>query len=248
MDKEFIVFPAIDLRGGQVVRLEQGDPQRQKVYGTDPGRVAQTWLEKGARWLHVVNLDGAFGETDGANRAALRIIVQQAEQCGASVQFGGGLRGLEALAETFALGVGRAVLGTAALEDPALVGEALQRWGKEKIAVGLDARRGKASTRGWTRDTGKPALEVALEWARVGLEWLIFTDIARDGLQGGINLEATRHLAEASGLRVVASGGASHMQDVEDVYRAGLSGVIIGKALYEGAIDLSECLSVCSKP
>lgn len=235
-----IVYPAIDLRGGRVVRLKQGDPARLTAYSNDPVEIARRWLEAGAAWLHVVNLDGAFGESDDANRSALEAILR----LGAQVQFGGGMRSLDAVARALDLGVSRAILGTMAVENPDQVAQALARFGAEKIAVGIDARDGLVRTRGWKDNSGVPALDLALRIRTLGLRTVIFTDIRRDGLGGGLNLAATKELADASGLDVIASGGVHTLSDVRAVKEAGLAGVIIGRALYDGTIELGEALRV----
>lgn len=235
-----MVYPAIDLRGGKVVRLEQGDPARQTVYSSDPAETARRWLEAGTDWLHVVNLDGAFGESGDANLAALEAILD----LGARVQFGGGLRSLEAVARALDLGVSRVVLGTLAVENPDAVAQALTWFGAEKIAAGIDARDGLVRTRGWQQDGGVPALDLALQMRTLGLRTVIFTDIRRDGLGGGLNLAASRELAQASGLEVIASGGVHTIEDVRAAKEAGLAGIIIGRALYEGTIELASALKV----
>ena len=233
----FIVFPAIDLRGGQVVRLKEGDPTRQTHYSPDPAQVARRWIDAGARWLHVVNLDGAFDQPDLSNRRALNAILQTAANSGVSVQFGGGLRSLDAIQAALEAGVARAILGTLAAEQPTILEEALQRWGSEHIGAGLDARDGKVQVRGWQSSTPLEALALAHSLRQTGLRWLVFTDIARDGLQTGLNLTAAAELARASGLEVIASGGVASLSDVQGARQAGLAGVIVGRALYEGAVD-----------
>lgn len=230
-----IVYPAIDLRGGKVVRLKEGDPARMTSYSDDPVETARQWLDRGARWLHVVNLDGAFGESDGANRAALESILR----LGAQVQFGGGMRSLDGVARALDLGVSRVVLGTIAVEDPNVVAEALTRFGAERIAVGIDARDGLVRVRGWKENSGISAAALALQMRTFGLAAVIFTDISRDGLGSGLNITATKELADVSGLDVIASGGVSTMDDVHAVKEAGLAGIIIGRALYEGTIDVN---------
>jgi len=160
----------------------------------------------------------------------------------AQIQFGGGLRHLQAIAGVLELGVSRVVLGTLAMEDPATLTEAVKRWGEDRIAASLDARDGLVRVRGWQQTTGISALQAALTLRQAGLHWLVFTDIARDGLQTGLNLEATRQLALQSGLAVIASGGISNAREVQAVRKAELAGVIIGRALYEGAIRLEEVL------
>lgn len=238
----FIVYPAIDLRGGQVVRLKEGDPARMTAYGDDPADTARRWLETGAQWLHVVNLDGAFEESDTANRVALQSILDVANQFTASVQFGGGLRSFDAIAAAFSLGVSRVVLGTIAIETPELVEKALIRFGAESVAIGIDARDGRVRVRGWQEETEISANDLALQMRTLGVRTVIFTDVSRDGLGKGLNIPATRALADASGLDVVASGGVHTLQDVTAARDANLAGVIIGRALYEGTIDLKEVL------
>ena len=239
----FTLYPAIDLRQGRVVRLAQGDPARQTVYADDPAAMAERWLAQGARWLHVVNLDGAFGQDDAANRAALQAILRVAARRDARVQFGGGLRSLDAVAQALDLGVARVVLGTLAARRPAAVAEALRRWGPERIAVGIDARDGRVQVSGWAEDTALDAVAFAGRLAQMGLRTVIFTDIRRDGLQTGLALAATVALQQASGLAVIASGGVATLDDLRAAQEAGLAGAIVGRALYEGAFSVSEALA-----
>lgn len=241
-NKPFTIFPAIDMRQGQVVRLKEGDPNRQTHYGSNPAETALGWLKAGAQWLHVVNLDGAFGESSQANLKALTGIIQQANNYNVPVQFGGGMRDLAAIETALNSGVSRAVLGTLAIEQPEVFEAALKRWGPEKLAVSLDARDGLVQSRGWQQATQLSALDAAHRLKSAGLRWLVFTDISRDGLQTGINLAATRQLAEASGLDVIASGGVSRAEDVLEAQQAGLAGIIVGRALYEGSINLQAVI------
>jgi len=235
----FTIYPAIDLRGGKVVRLKEGDLARMTSYSDDPAETARRWLHTGATWLHVVNLDGAFGESDNANRAALEAILK----CGARVQFGGGMRSLAAIERAIDLGVSRVVLGTIAIEEPDVIAEALKKFGAKKIAVGIDARDGLVRTRGWKDDSGISATDLALQVRTLGLDIVIFTDIRRDGLGSGLNIPSTRELAEVSGLDVIASGGVHTIDDVNAAKDAGLAGCIIGRALYEGTIDLKDAIA-----
>jgi phosphoribosylformimino-5-aminoimidazole carboxamide ribotide isomerase len=240
----FTVFPAIDLHHGKVVRLAQGDPDRQTVYGEDPLALAECWKAEGAVWLHVVNLDGAFGTESAANRAALQHILG----LGLNVQFGGGLRDRESIRAALDAGVSRTVIGTAAIENPSLVEWALGTFGAERVAVGIDARDGLVCIKGWVESTAIRATDLGRDLCRHGLMWCIFTDISRDGLQTGINLPATTRLAAASGLQVIASGGVASVEEVRRLRAAGLAGVIIGRALYEGKIQLRElCAALGSK-
>jgi phosphoribosylformimino-5-aminoimidazole carboxamide ribotide isomerase len=241
---DFEIYVAIDLRGGKVVRLRTGDPAQQTTYSSDPRDMAQHWLKQGARWLHVVNLDAAFGEGDDANRLALLEILAEARGSAAKVQYGGGMRSPERIAWALEQGAARVVLGTAAVQNPVLVQESLARWGAEHVAAGLDARNGKLSVRGWAEDTSLDAREVARSLADCGLHTLIYTDIARDGTGLGGNLAATAELAHASGLEVIASGGYRSLAEVRAARNAGLAGVVLGHALYEGLISLTDCLAV----
>jgi len=234
----FTIYPAIDLRDGKVVRLKEGDPIRMTTYSDDPVEMARRWLDAGACWLHVVNLDGAFGESDNANRSALEAILK----LGAQVQFGGGIRSLNAVEGALDLGVSRVVLGTIAIEHPDVVADALKKFGDKKIAVGIDARDGRVHVRGWKDDSGISATDLALQMRTVGLGTVIFTDIRRDGLGRGLNIPSTRELAEVSGLAVIASGGVHTIDDVMAAREADLAGVIIGRALYEGTINLEDAL------
>jgi phosphoribosylformimino-5-aminoimidazole carboxamide ribotide isomerase len=235
-----IIYPAIDLRSGKVVRLKEGDPTRMTAYSDDPTETAWSWLSMGATWLHVVNLDGAFGESDDVNRSALESILK----LGAQVQFGGGMRSLDAIENAIELGVSRVVLGTIAIEQPQVVEDALEKFGAEKIAVGIDARDGLVRVRGWKSDSGILAKGLALQMRTVGLRTVIFTDVSRDGLGSGLNIPATRELADVSGLDVIASGGVYTIEDVIEANEAGLAGCIIGRALYEGTIKLNDALGI----
>lgn len=239
------IYPAIDLRKGQVVRLQLGDPQRQTTFSPDPLAVAQQWIASGARWLHVVNLDGAFDEAGLANWQVL----PQLTALGIPVQFGGGLRSLKDIARAVNLGVSRVILGTLAIEEPDIVADALRIFGVERIAVGIDARDGQVKTRGWQSDTSSSPVNLGLQMGALGVRTVIYTDISRDGILTGVNIQATRELARGTGLNVIASGGVASL---EDVYRMldgtedGVTGLIIGRALYDGEIDLAEALTAAA--
>jgi phosphoribosylformimino-5-aminoimidazole carboxamide ribotide isomerase len=237
---QFVVYPAIDLRQGRVVRLSQGDPKRETAYDSDPLAVARRWQDRGAQWVHVVNLDGAFGESGQRNQDALARVLST----GLSVQFGGGLRDFDAVARALDLGVSRVVIGTGFVESPGFVRAALTEFGPDRVALGIDARNGIVQIRGWQRSTPLTASELALQWVEQGGLWLIFTDISRDGMGSGVNADATSELAGASGLRVIASGGVRSLDDVVRVRQRGLEGVIIGRALYEGHIELHQALAL----
>jgi phosphoribosylformimino-5-aminoimidazole carboxamide ribotide isomerase len=257
-----IVFPAIDLRRGRCVRLQQGRAEHETVYADDPATVARRWVALGARWLHVVNLDGALGEPrgrpgtlpDSRHAGPLPVNLQRLAQIreavpGTPIQFGGGVRSLADIKTTLDLGAGRVILGTAAIHEPELVALAVQRFGPERIAVGIDAREGRVATHGWRRATPTTALALGQAMRRRGVVRVIYTDIARDGMLTGLNIEATVALARATGLRVIASGGVASPADVTRLReraegRAYIEGVIIGQALYSGIISLSEAIRV----
>ena len=238
----FTVYPAIDLRAGRVVRLQEGDPARQTIYGDDPAQVAEKWLRAGAHWLHVVNLDGAFDENDTSNHAALRAILEIANQFNAQIQFGGGMRALGMIETALQLGVHRVVLGTIAIDQPQLIVNAIENFGADKIAIGVDARDGLVRVRGWQSNSGILATDLVLQMRDAGVRTVVFTDISRDGLGSGLNIASTRALADASGVDVIASGCVHTLDDVIAAREANLAGVIIGRALYEGTIDLKVAL------
>jgi phosphoribosylformimino-5-aminoimidazole carboxamide ribotide isomerase len=238
------VYPAIDLRRGRVVRLAQGDPKRQTIYGDSPGETARRWLEAGSTWLHVVDLDGAFGDRDDKNLQGLAAILADTGDR-ARIQLGGGLRTLQEIDRVIGLGVSRVVLGTVAVERPELVARAVEQLGAERVAVGLDARDGRVQTRGWVRDGGTGVLELGRRLQQeAGVATLIYTDIARDGVQTGPELETARKLAAGRGLSVIVAGGVARLEDIRRVRDAGLAGVIVGRALYEGRFTLEEALEV----
>ena len=243
MATDFDIYPAIDLRNGEVVRLRQGDPARQTTYNRDPAASAQAWAQAGARWLHVVNLDGALEADPTRNLAALAQVVAAAAALGVKVQFGGGVRSLEAIAAALDLGVTRLILGTAAAQDPEMAAQAVSRFGPESIGVGIDARDGQVKIRGWQQAVPLTPIDLGTRMAGCGVQTLVYTNIARDGVGTGVDVEGTAALAEASGLAVIASGGVASLEDVRLVRAAGLPGVIIGRALYEGEIDLKEALA-----
>lgn len=242
--KNFELYPAIDLRRGQVVRLRKGDPDRQTTYTLSPAQAAQRWLAQGARWLHVVNLDGAFGESGAANSRALTEILAVAQEAGAQVQFGGGVRSMETVEAVLEAGVSRVVLGTVLVEQKGLFGQAVERWGPERLAAGVDARRGVVQVRGWAVGSGIKALELAGRLAQEGARWLVYTDIARDGTGAGANLAETAALANECGLQVIASGGFDRLEEITTAKKLGLAGAILGRALYEERLNLAEIFKV----
>jgi phosphoribosylformimino-5-aminoimidazole carboxamide ribotide isomerase len=239
----FDVYPAVDLRGGQVVRLSQGRSNCMQVYSRQPQEVALNWAAQGAAWLHVVNLDGAFGEATEANEDAVRAIMT-AVKGRVRIQLGGGIRNLADISAVLTLGVARVVLGTVVMEHPAFAGEVLAQFPAERIAFGLDARDGELMSRGWQTSSGRKLSDVATDLANRGARTLIYTNIRKDGMQCGVDWQTAQKLAEESGLQVIASGGVASLEDIAAVRRAGLAGVILGKALYEEKFTLKEALDV----
>jgi len=243
-----IIFPAIDLHQGRCVRLKRGQLDAETLYSDDPVAVACHWASQGAQWLHVVNLDGAFvygtGELSSSN---LRIASQIAAAVDVSLQLGGGLRTLADIEEALGLGMARVILGTVALRQPQLVAQAIERFGAERIVVSIDSREGKVAVRGWQEVSEVSALELAQKMRALGVQRVVHTDIARDGMLTGINVEVTRQLAEETGLRVIASGGVASLKDIhalQEIEAYGVEGVIIGQALYSGAISLPDVIAL----
>ncbi|MFW5748768.1 MAG: 1-(5-phosphoribosyl)-5-[(5-phosphoribosylamino)methylideneamino]imidazole-4-carboxamide isomerase [Chloroflexota bacterium] len=233
-----IVYPAIDLRGGKVVRLQEGDPNRQTTFSDDPVATAQRWINAGAEWLHVVNLDGAF-DTQNDN---LRVL-EQITMLGTPVQFGGGLRDAEQIARALDLGAARVVLGTLAARQPEAVSAAIERHGAEAICVGLDARDDTIVTDGWQQSTGQDVVMFGQAMSRRGVRHALFTDVSRDGQLTGVNVTATAELARQTSLQVIASGGVSGLGDVAELAASRhVAGVIIGMALYTGHITLPAAI------
>ena len=236
------LFPAIDIRHGRVVRLSQGEATRQTVYGDDPAAVAERFAALGAQWIHVVDLDRAFG--DGDNTAVVREI---AARVGGQVrvQLGGGLRSVELARTALTPGVSRVVIGTAAALDPAVVPAVLALEGPERIVVGIDARDGLVAVRGWTERSALSAEALAQRVVADGVRTLIYTDVARDGMLTGPDLDGARRL-QALGAGVIASGGVSGVEDIVAAREAGLVGVIVGRALYAGRVELREALAAAA--
>lgn len=240
---EFVVYPAIDLRNGKVVRLRQGKADQQTIYGDSPGGVALDWIGQGANWLHVVNLNGAFGEETDENETAIEEIVA-AVKGRAKIQLGGGIRTAAQIRSALSLGVARVVLGTAVIENPDFGEETLNVFGGEKIAIGLDALGQELMTRGWQARSGMNLISLAERLAAAGARTAIYTNINNDGMQTGVDLQTTKRLAEETGLEVIASGGVASLNDIARVRKAGLAGVIVGLALYEENFRLEEALNV----
>ncbi len=239
----FTIFPAIDLRNGRVVRLQHGDPVQQTVFSDDPVAMAEKWIAAGAEWLHVVNLDGAFDEAGAANWETLPRLAKLATK----VQFGGGVRTLDDIERALEAGATRIILGTAAIENPALLGQAVAHFGAHQVAVGIDARNGRVQTRGWLKDTPVTPAELGKRARALGVRIAIYTDINRDGVLTGVDADATATLAQATGLQVIASGGVATLEDIHNCHSLagqGVIGVITGRAIYDGRIALAEAIAL----
>lgn len=239
-----LVIPAIDLKGGEVVRLAQGDPLRQTSYSSDPIAVAKRWEDEGAPILHLVDLDGAFS----GNPRQLAVAADVAKAVKVPVQLGGGLRSLAALEQAFASGIERVVLGTAAFEDETFLIAACRRY-PGRVVLGIDARDGKVAIRGWAQDTGLQATELAARSADLPLAAIIYTDIRRDGMLTGPNVEALQRVAQASRHPLIASGGIATLDDVKRMAAlepSRIIGVLIGKALYEGSFSLKQAIAAAA--
>jgi phosphoribosylformimino-5-aminoimidazole carboxamide ribotide isomerase len=237
-----IVIPAIDLKDGKCVRLEQGLMERDTVYSEDPADTARRWQTEGGELLHIVDLDGAFAGVP-KNRGAIEAIVKAID---IPAQLGGGIRDLETIEAYLALGLSRVIIGTAAQRTPQLVKDACQRF-PGRIVVGIDAKNGMVAVQGWAEVTDITAVELARRFEGDGVAAIIYTDIARDGMMRGPNLEATRQLAEAISIPVIASGGVSRLQDIENLLaleKYGVTGVITGKAIYSGSLNLCEAVRI----
>lgn len=240
-----LVIPAIDLRGGRCVRLTQGRKEDVKVYDANPVEVARAFAAAGASLIHVVDLDGAFAESEAKNRRVVEEIIASA---GVDVEFGGGMRKAVDVEEMIERGAARVVVGTMAVESTQTL-EALIGKFFGKIAVGIDARDGQVVTRGWEKEEELTAIELARRVVSIGVERIIYTDVARDGMLGGVNIEQTCELARKCGARVTASGGVSSLEDIarlREVSDCGIDSVIVGKALYEGRFTLQDALRVAA--
>ncbi len=237
-----LIIPAIDLRNGQCVRLAQGRKDATKVYNADPVEVALSFEDDGAEMLHVVDLDGAFSEPNSRNRRALRKIL---DTVGIPVQLGGGLRTIEDIFDAIDIGLNRVVIGTVAAESPETFAEMLAKFGSGIIVAGIDANLGQAVTRGWETEAEIDALTLARRVAAIGVERIVYTDIQRDGMLTGPNVEQTSLIARETGLKVTASGGVSSIDDLlklKAAVESGVDSVIVGKALYERRFTLRAAL------
>lgn len=234
------LYPAIDIMGGKAVRLTKGDANQAVVYG-DPVDMAKRWQDEGADYLHVVDLDAAF-KGEFVNRDAVRRIVDSVK---IPVQLGGGIRCEDDIEDRLIkVGVSRVIIGTLAIEKPEIIRWARTRFGRDKVAVGIDAVNGQVATRGWVEQTKVDAIELAESLRKQGADTIIYTDISRDGMLSGPNLEQTERMVKSTWVNIIASGGMSSLDDIKAVRGTGCCGVILGKALYEGRITLKDALKL----
>lgn len=234
-----IIYPAIDIMDGKVVRLKQGEANQMTQYGQDPVEVAKAWEAQGAQAIHVVDLEGAFeGETK--NQRTIEGIIKGVK---IPVQVGGGLRSIEAIERVLEMGAARAIIGTAVVENQSLDWDKLDPL-KDRLMVSLDGRQGFVATRGWVHTSGVKVLDLASSLCQRGLTHIVYTDISKDGMLAGPDLEGIRQLVAIQGAQIVASGGISQLEDVARVKALGVAGVIVGKALYEGRLKLEELLAL----
>ena len=240
-----IIYPAIDIRGGRCVRLTEGRFDAETVFADDPAQMALKWAGLGAEFLHLVDLDGALAG-EGKNVPVIERILKSVN---IPVQLGGGIRNLATIEKLLDLGVTRLILGSAAVKNPELVQEACKKY-PGHIAVGIDAKNGEVAIEGWGQGSGVAATELAKKMASFGVETIIYTDISRDGMLSGVNVEATAALARACGVPIIASGGVASIEDIRRVKAVesdGIQGCIIGKAIYTGAVDLKEALALAKE-
>ncbi len=230
------LYPAIDIKDGQCVRLRQGVYDDKTVYADKPCEVAKEFEEAGARFIHLVDLDGAR-EGRSVNDEAVKAI---SDCVSIPVEIGGGIRTTEDISRKLDLGVSRVIIGTEAVRRPEFVKESIRQFGADKIIVGIDAKDGKVAVSGWEEISKITAVELALLMKDMGVKTIIYTDISKDGMLSGPNIMQTKKLAEATGLEIVASGGVSSVQDLRELAKAGVDGAILGKAIYEHKIDLKE--------
>ena len=233
-----IIFPAIDLRGGKCVRLIQGDFDKETVYSDDPQATALKWQSMGAKFLHVVDLDGAR-KGSPQNLDAIKNILDAVE---IPIEVGGGIRTLDDMETLLTLGVRRVILGSVAVENISLVEEAVKKFG-DRIVVGIDAKNGFVAVHGWEKSSAVKVGELAKKIVAAGVETIIYTDISKDGMLSGVNVESFTELAKESGAQIVASGGVKSIEDIRALKAAKVVGVIVGKAIYTGALDLAAAIS-----
>lgn len=243
----FELYPAIDVKDGRAVRLAQGRPEKATVYASDPADAAWRWITEGARWLHVVDLDGALAGVP-RNQEAVRAIIAIAGSFGIPVQLGGGLRTLAAVESALSWGASRVIIGTKAVGSD-LIAQAVMKFGADRVVVSIDASNGMVATDGWVNVTSVEAVELARQAGEAGVRTLIYTDIAKDGMMSGPNLAELAVMGQAAvaaGQSIIASGGISSVVDIRRLTGIpGIAGAVLGKAIYTGAVALGEALAVC---
>ncbi len=238
------LYPAIDLKGGRCVRLTQGLFDNVTVYSDTPADMAALWESKGATYLHLVDLDGALAGRS-VNEPAIREII---ERVSIPVQVGGGVRSVEAAGALLKLGAARVIVGTRAVENPLFIQKLIDTFGPERIVLGVDAKDGMAAVEGWEKVSRISAVNLCMQMKEHGIRHVVYTDISRDGMLSGPNVKSTKKLMEETGLNIIASGGVSCMEDLQNLYRQGIGGAIMGKALYENRIDLAEAVEYFQLP
>jgi phosphoribosylformimino-5-aminoimidazole carboxamide ribotide isomerase len=237
------LYPAIDLKDGQCVRLKQGEFKEITVYSQKPEEVAALWQSQGATFLHLVDLDGAL-----AGRSVNEKVIKKiADTVSMPIEIGGGIRSEEAIESMLSLGVARVIIGTKAVENPEFIRDMVKKFGQDRIVAGVDAKDGMVAVEGWEKISGITASELCNRMREYGVRHIVYTDISRDGMLTGPNVEYTKKLTEETGMDIIASGGMSSMEDLRQLYREGVRGAIIGKALYEKRIDLKEAIEAFEK-
>ncbi|OQY07815.1 MAG: 1-(5-phosphoribosyl)-5-[(5-phosphoribosylamino)methylideneamino]imidazole-4-carboxamide isomerase [Fusobacteriia bacterium 4572_132] len=236
-----IIFPAIDIKNGKCVRLEQGDFNKEKVFSENPADVAKNFEKLGAKYIHLVDLDGAL---DGKLKNK-EVISEIRKVVKIPLELGGGIRSIERIEELINLGINRVILGTAAVKNPKLVEEAIKRFGSDKIVIGIDAKKDMVAIKGWVEISKIKTLDLVNKMEKIGVKTIIYTDIAKDGMLEGVNIEEIIKITESSSINVVASGGVSSIEDIKELKELNnpqIEGVITGKAIYEKRLDLKEAI------
>lgn len=238
-----IIFPAIDIKNGRCVRLEQGDFNKEKVFSENPAEVAQNFEKLGAEYIHLVDLDGAL---DGELKNK-KVISEIIEAVNIPLELGGGIRNLERIEELIDLGISRVILGTAAVKNPKLVEKAIEKFGSDKIVIGIDAKKDMVAIKGWVEISKIETLDLVKKMEKIGVKTIIYTDIAKDGMLEGVNIEEIVKITENSSINVVASGGVSSIEDIKELKKLNnsqIEGIITGKAIYEKRLDLKKAIEV----
>ena len=237
------LFPAIDIRNGQCVRLKQGSFQDVLVYSESPLKIAKQWEASGASFIHIVDLDGAL-VGHSVNDEVIKNIVSEVK---IPIQVGGGIRTIKDIENKLKLGIERVIIGTKAVKDPAFIKEAVATFGTKSIVIGIDAKDGMVAIEGWEKVSGYQAVALAMEMKKCGVSTIVYTDISKDGMLQGPNIAHTKEMVEATGLTIIASGGVSSLKDLEMLAEIKVYGAIVGKALYENRIDLKKAVQLFEK-